>query len=72
MSKSFVRGAVYDPPEATMPFIGLVITPEGNQSMATFSTRAQAEEFVERHKQNYVSQLSVVGRGIRSQTPGTD
>ncbi|MEO1206160.1 MAG: hypothetical protein AAFV45_07485 [Pseudomonadota bacterium] len=73
MPKSAVRGGVYAPPEAMLPYVGLVITPEGVTTVKTFPTEEQATEFVEKQRSNYVAQLSVIGKGIRDHGPeGTD
>ena len=69
MPKTVVRSGVNAPPEDMMPYVGVVITPEGTQYVATFWDEKSAQEFVDEHNKNYIEQLTVVGRGIRSDAP---
>lgn len=72
MSKSSLRAGVYPPPGPMLPYVGVVITPQGKQILEAFWNEAGAQAFVEKHTKNYVEQLSVVGRGIRKQAPGSE
>lgn len=71
MPKSSVRAGIYAPPSDMLPYVGLVITPQGKQQIATFWDEKSAIEFVEKHQKNYVEQLSVVGKGIRGDAPSS-
>lgn len=71
MPKSAVRAGIYAPPSEMLPYVGLVITPQGKQHIATFWDEKSAIAFVEKHQSNYVAQLSVVGKGIRGDTPSS-
>lgn len=72
MPKPAVRGGVYSPPVSGLPYIGLIITPQGETKIKTFSSEKDAQEFVEKKQRNYVEQLSVIGKGNRDSTPKPD
>jgi hypothetical protein len=72
MSGSPVRGGVYSPPEAMLPYVAVVITPQGKKLVETFWDEKSAVEFVESYKRNYLQQLSVVGKGIRGDSPSSE
>lgn len=61
MKKSPVRSGVYSPPAATLPYIALIILPEGKQKLKTFPTRKEAVAFVEKQKSGYLTRFSKVG-----------
>lgn len=72
MTKSALRCAVYDPPEPTMPYIALIITPQGDKRIETFPTRKAADEYIEKRTASYVGKFSVIGRGLDSPVSETD
>lgn len=72
MTGSPVRGGVYTPPEDMLPYVAVVITPQGKKLIEAFWDEKAAIEFVETYKRNYIGQLSVIGKGIRSNSPSSD
>lgn len=72
MSGSPVRGGVYQPPEAMLPYVAVVITPQGKKLIEAFWDEKSATEFVENYKRNYLGQLSVIGKGIRNSSPTSE
>lgn len=65
MAKSVVRCGVYPPPEEMLPYVAVVITPQGTQHIASFWDEASAQQYVEKYRKNYVEHLSLVGKGVR-------
>lgn len=72
MTGSPVRGGVYTPPEDMLPYVAVVITPQGKKLIETFWDEKAAIEFVETYKRNYLGQLSVIGKGIRGDSPSSE
>lgn len=48
-----------------LPYVVVVITPQGTQHIASFWDEAGARQYVEKYRKNYVEQFSVVGKGMR-------
>lgn len=61
MAKSPIRTGLYSPPGATLPYIALVLTPEGKQILKTFPTRKEAREFTKKYEGDYLTRFSKVG-----------
>lgn len=72
MTKTKLRAGIYHPPEDMLPFVAVVITPQGQQYIETFWNEDQATEFVAKHQRNFLEKFSVVGRGIRGDSPDKD
>lgn len=52
-----------------LPYAAVVLTPQGTQHIESFWDEASARQFVDNYLNNYVGQLSVVGKGIRGDMP---
>lgn len=61
MRKSPVRTGVYPPPAKTLPYLAIVITPEGKQRIRSFPTRKLAEAYTEKASTGYLTRFSKVG-----------
>lgn len=69
--KSPVRTGVYPPPAKTLPYLAIVITPEGKQRIRAFPTRELAEAYTEKASSGYLTRFSKVGHVPKLRTKKT-